>query len=45
MLYEYGRSLESSCKPYFDFLPSSFNTLIYWPDSELEELQANAILS
>lgn len=44
MLYEYGRGSESNWKPYFDILPSSFDTLIYWSDNELEELQASAVV-
>lgn len=44
MIYEYGRGSESNWKPYFDILPSSFDTLIYWSDNELEELQASAVV-
>ncbi|QDS72847.1 hypothetical protein FKW77_007092 [Venturia effusa] len=44
MLYEYGRGSESNWKPYFDILPSSFDTLIHWSENELEELQASAVI-
>lgn len=44
MLYEYGRGLQSNWKPYFDILPCSFDTLIYWSENELEELQASAVV-
>ncbi|KAE9962716.1 hypothetical protein BLS_010104 [Venturia inaequalis] len=44
MLYEYGRGPESNWKPYFDILPCSFDTLIYWSENELEELQASAVV-
>jgi len=44
MIYEYGRTSSSNWKPYFDVLPSSFDTLIYWSPTELEELQASAVV-
>jgi SET domain-containing protein 6 len=44
MIYEYGRGPDSTWKPYFDILPSTFDTLIYWSENELEELQASAVV-
>lgn len=44
MIYEYGCGEFSKWKPYFDILPSSFDTLVYWSDTELEELQASAVV-
>ncbi|TID27664.1 SET domain-containing protein [Venturia nashicola] len=43
-LYEYGQGSDSNWKPYFDILPSSFDTLIYWSENELEELQASVVV-
>jgi SET domain-containing protein 6 len=44
MLYEYGRGSESNWKSYFDILPSNFDTLMYWSENELAELQASAVV-
>jgi SET domain-containing protein 6 len=44
MIYEHGCGSESNWKPYFDILPSSFDTLMYWSENELEELQASAVV-
>jgi SET domain-containing protein 6 len=44
MIYEHGRRSESNWKPYFDILPSSFDTLIHWSENEMEELQASAVV-
>jgi len=44
MIYEHGRRSESNWKLYFDILPSSFDTLIYWSENEMEELQASAVV-
>lgn len=44
MLYEYGRGSESNWKPYFDILPVTFDTLMYWSENELAELQASAVV-
>ncbi|KAI6784946.1 ribosomal n-lysine methyltransferase 4 [Emericellopsis cladophorae] len=42
MLYEYLQGDASSWKPYFDVLPESFNTPMFWSDAELDELQGSA---
>ncbi|GAB7347847.1 hypothetical protein MBLNU459_g5380t1 [Dothideomycetes sp. NU459] len=43
MIYEHLRGDLSPWKPYFDVLPSDFNTLMFWSDEELEQLQASAV--
>jgi hypothetical protein len=45
MIYEYLQGEKSKWKPYFDVLPEEFETLMFWSDKELEELQASAIAS
>ncbi|KAL7625810.1 Ribosomal lysine N-methyltransferase 4 [Parahypoxylon ruwenzoriense] len=44
MIYEYLQGELSRWKPYFDVLPADFETLMYWSDSELAELQASSIV-
>ena len=44
MIYEDGLKAHSKWYSYFNILPSSFNTLIYWSPSELAELQGSAVL-
>ncbi|KAF5690099.1 ribosomal n-lysine methyltransferase 4 [Fusarium circinatum] len=41
MIYEYLEGENSKWKPYFDVLPSSFDTPMFWSDNELEQLQAS----
>lgn len=48
MLYEYLQGSESRWRPYFDILPPdfyTFDTLMWWPDSDLDALQASSIVS
>ncbi|KAI1115576.1 SET domain-containing protein [Nemania sp. NC0429] len=45
MLYEYLQGERSRWKRYFDVLPGEFDTLMWWPDKELEVLQASSIVS
>lgn len=45
MLYEYTNGEASNWAPYFSVLPTDFNTLMFWSDDELAELQASAVLS
>ncbi|KAI8959074.1 SET domain-containing protein [Daldinia sp. FL1419] len=45
MIYEYLQGDKSRWKPYFDVLPSQFETLMWWSDQELGELQASSIVS
>ncbi|OMP89134.1 Ribosomal N-lysine methyltransferase 4 [Diplodia seriata] len=44
MIYEYLRGDASPWKPYFDILPAHFDTLMFWSDEELAELQASAVV-
>ncbi|KAJ5719648.1 hypothetical protein N7493_007226 [Penicillium malachiteum] len=44
MLYEYLRGPQSRWAPYFRVLPSRFDTLMFWSEAELKELQASAIV-
>jgi SET domain-containing protein 6 len=43
MLYEYQNKTASNWAPYFNVLPTEFNTLMFWEPDELEELQASAV--
>lgn len=43
LLYEYFQGSSSPWKPYLDVLPASFDTLAFWSDNELDELQASAV--
>ncbi|KAI1391637.1 SET domain-containing protein [Hypoxylon trugodes] len=45
MVYEYLQGDKSRWKPYFDVLPSQFETLMWWSDQELVELQASSIVA
>lgn len=45
MIYEYLQGDKSRWKPYFDVLPAQFETLMWWSDQELVELQASSIVS
>jgi SET domain-containing protein 6 len=44
MLYEYSNGDASNWAPYFSVLPTDFNTLMFWSDDELAELQGSAVL-
>ncbi|KAJ4302737.1 Ribosomal lysine N-methyltransferase 4 [Kalmusia sp. IMI 367209] len=44
MLYEYLNNDASNWAPYFRILPSEFNTLMFWQEDELAELQASAVV-
>lgn len=43
MIYEFLRGEQSLWKPYFDALPETFDTPMFWSDAELSELQASAV--
>ncbi|RYN17336.1 hypothetical protein AA0113_g12206 [Alternaria arborescens] len=45
MLYEYHNGSASNWAPYFAVLPADFNTLMFWSDDELAELQASAVVN
>ncbi len=44
IIYEYLRRQESPWHPYFRVLPTAFDTLMFWNDAELAELQASAVV-
>lgn len=41
MIYEYFQGEKSPWKPYFDVLPSTFDTPMFWSENELDQLQAS----
>jgi SET domain-containing protein 6 len=43
MIFEYLQGANSPWKSYFDVLPTEFNTLMFWSEDELAELQASAV--
>ncbi|KAK7420188.1 N-lysine methyltransferase setd6 [Neonectria punicea] len=45
MIYEYLQGDKSTWKPYFDVLPSAFDTPMFWSDDELEQLQSSHMRS
>ena len=45
MLYEYLNGDISNWAAYFSVLPSEFDTLMYWTEDELAELQASAVVN
>lgn len=44
MLYEYLKGKESQWHPYFLVLPRQFDSLMFWSDAELAELQESAVV-
>ena len=44
MIYEYLRGEQSKWDSYFKILPSTFDTLMFWNENQLSELQASAIV-
>jgi SET domain-containing protein 6 len=45
MLYEYHNGSASNWASYFAVLPTDFNTLMFWSEDELAELQASAVVN
>jgi SET domain-containing protein 6 len=45
MLYEHTNGDASNWAQYFAVLPTEFNTLMFWSDDELAELQGSAVLN
>ncbi|KAJ8123855.1 hypothetical protein ONZ43_g286 [Nemania bipapillata] len=45
MIYEYLQGDRSRWQPYFDVLPTEFDTLMWWSDKELDWLQASSIVA
>lgn len=44
IIYEYLRGPASPWYPYFQVLPSTFDSLMFWSHTELEQLQASAVV-
>ncbi|WEW61954.1 Ribosomal lysine N-methyltransferase 4 [Emydomyces testavorans] len=44
MIYEYLRGRASRWSHYFDILPTDFDTLMFWTEDELRELQGSSVL-
>lgn len=44
MLYEHQRGASSKWAPYFAVLPTSFDTLMFWSEAELQDLQGSAVV-
>ncbi|KAK5047984.1 hypothetical protein LTR84_006174 [Exophiala bonariae] len=44
IIYEYLRHEQSPWYPYFQVLPTTFDSLMFWNQQELEELQASAVV-
>lgn len=44
MIYEYLQGERSAWSAYFRVLPTRFDTLMFWSESELAELQASAVV-
>ncbi|KAK2749437.1 hypothetical protein FQN57_006371 [Myotisia sp. PD_48] len=45
MIYEYLQGPKSKWASYFEILPTTFDTLMYWNDDELRELEGSAIIN
>jgi N-lysine methyltransferase SETD6 len=45
MAYECQLEAKSAWKPYFDVLPTDFDTLMYWSVEELRSLQGSAVVN
>lgn len=44
MVHEYLKGTESSWYPYFNLLPESFDSLMFWSDEELQSLKGSAVV-
>lgn len=44
MLYEYQQAKDSKWAAYFDVLPADFDSLMYWSEAELRDLQGSAVV-
>ena len=44
MIHEFLRGDDSKWAPYFRVLPTQFDTLMFWTESEIEELQGSAVV-
>ena len=43
MLYEHQQAQNSKWAPYFDILPTDFDTLMFWSEAELNDLKGSAM--
>ena len=44
LIFEYLQGDNSTWKPYFDVLPATFDTPMFWSQEELKELQASSVV-
>ncbi|KJX99672.1 SET domain-containing protein [Zymoseptoria brevis] len=44
MAYEHLRGVDSPFKSYFDVLPTSFDSLMYWSETDLSHLEGSAVV-
>lgn len=44
MVHEYLKGTESSWYPYFNLLPETFDSLMFWSDEELQSLKGSAVV-
>lgn len=42
--YDQSIPSQTSWRPYFEMMPTEFDTLMFWSDEELKELQASTVL-
>jgi SET domain-containing protein 6 len=45
MLFEHQQAQNSKWAPYFDVLPTDFDTLMFWSEAELKALQGSAVVN
>ena len=45
MLFEYQQAQNSKWAPYFDVLPTDFDTLMFWSETELKALKGSAVVN
>ena len=43
LIYEHLKGTNSKWAPYLNVMPENFDTLMFWSDEELDELQASAV--
>ena len=45
MVYDYNLGVASPWRPYWDVLPTEFDTLMFWSEQELSELEGSAVVN
>lgn len=45
MLFEFQQAKNSNWAPYFDVLPTDFDSLMFWSEAELKDLQGSAVVN